>query len=87
MKMGISEGGNLLIKVSNISQDIQKEVGNVSQITAIFIVSQEWWSVTTAVYEVMSWIVLVNQYFLMLTKVMVAILKLYFKWKTLYGKG
>lgn len=60
-KKGISEGGNLLIKANNTSQYMCKVLDNLPQITAVFIGSQKWWSVTKAAYEVMSWIMWVNQ--------------------------
>lgn len=83
-KMGISEGGNLLIKANSTSQYMCKASGNLPQITAVFIVNQKQWSVTKAVYEVMSWITLANQcYYLVLAKAMVGILNhCWFKWKT-----
>lgn len=83
-KMGVSEGGNLLIKAYNTPQSMHTAVDSLPQISAVFIESQMWWPVTKAVYEVMSWIMLVNQhYYLMLTKAMVGVLSLCcFKWKT-----
>lgn len=81
-KMGVSEGGNLLIKANNTPQTVHTAVNSLPQITAVFIVTQISWPVTKAV--VSAKIMLMNQhYYLMLTKAMVRVISpCYFKWKT-----
>lgn len=77
----MSEGGNLLIKATRTSECMLKAMGSPLQVTPVFFVSQKWWLVTKAVYEVVSWILLVKQhYYAVLTKTMVGILNYsYFK--------
>lgn len=41
-KMGVSQGGNLLIEANNTPQPEHTAVGSLPQITAAFIVSQTW---------------------------------------------